>query len=65
MLKELYEKQKIALENYDTFELLKINKQIFNIRQAQLRQREKEQEQEQDDRISKKIERICEHDYSL
>jgi len=59
-LNELKTQQKQALKNNDINKLKELNKQIFEIRQAQAKQREQEREQERDNRTAKKIASICE-----
>jgi len=56
---ELKAQQKQALKNNDIYKLKELNKQLFEIRQAQAKQREQEREQERDNRTAKKIEKIC------
>jgi len=54
-INELKAQQKQALKNNDINKLTQINKQLFEIRQAQAKQREQEREQERDNRTAKKI----------
>lgn len=59
-LKQLKQKQKQLLQNFDIIELNKINKQIFEIRQQLQKQKEKQKQIEIDNKINQKIIEILE-----